>query len=185
LEQKRASAELRIAELEEARAAQAESAAREVEQLRARAVELESQVTAVAEARHAETQAQSVGDESHASRRTIHKCIHPGGAASCQLVMGFTELAPSSVWNTMPAHTHARRSEIYLYFDLGDALVVHLMGRPEATRHLIVRDRQAALSPPWSIHAGAGTASYRFIWGMAGENQDFGDMDAVAPGHLL
>ena len=133
----------------------------------------------------AETQAQSVGDESHASRRTIHKCIHPGGAASCQLVMGFTELAPSSVWNTMPAHRHARRSEIYLYFDLGDALVVHLMGRPEATRHLIVRDRQAALSPPWSIHAGAGTASYRFIWGMAGENQDFGDMDAVAPGHLL
>lgn len=119
-----------------------------------------------------------------ASRRRISRCIHPGGAASCQLVMGFTELEAGSVWNTMPPHTHSRRSEIYLYFDLGDGVVVHRMGEPSNTRHLIVRDREAVLSPPWSIHSGAGTRSYGFVWGMAGENQDFGDMDAVPAGRL-
>ena len=113
-----------------------------------------------------QAQVSSVGDETHASRRCIHKYIHPSGIASSQLVMGFTELAPGSVWNTMPSHTHSRRSEIYLYFDLGE--------------NVVVRDRQAVLSPPWSIHTGAGSSSYRFIWGMAGENQDFGDMDGVA-----
>lgn len=119
------------------------------------------------------------GDARRASRRRIHRCIHPGGAASCQLVMGYTELAEGSVWNTIPPHTHGRRSEIYLYFDLGDEFVVHLLGEPERTRHLIVRDHQAVLSPSWSIHSGAGTANYRFVWGMAGENMEFSDMDSV------
>ncbi len=93
--------------------------------------------------------------------------------------MGFTELDPGSVWNTWPPHTHARRSEIYLYFDLNENSVIHLLGEPEQTRHLIVRDRQAVLSPPWSMHCGVGTAPYRFIWGMAGENKAFEDMDPV------
>ncbi|MBL0158248.1 MAG: 5-dehydro-4-deoxy-D-glucuronate isomerase [Bryobacterales bacterium] len=138
-------------------------------------------------AKVARSDAQSVtlGVPATASCRRLNKCIHPGGVQSCQLVMGFTELEPSSVWNTMPAHTHTRRSEIYLYFDLGDHLVVHLFGEPENTRHLIVRDRQAILSPPWSLHSGAGTANYRFIWGMAGENQSFDDMDAIPMESLL
>lgn len=120
-----------------------------------------------------------IGDEFHAARRTIRKFIHAGGIPSCQLVMGFTELEPNSVWNTMPPHTHSRRSEIYLYFDLGDGMVVHLLGLPGETRHVIVRDREAVLSPPWSLHSGAGTNNYRFIWVMAGENQDFADIDPV------
>lgn len=90
--------------------------------------------------------------------------------------MGFTELEPGSVWNTMPAHTHRRRTEIYFHFDLADQMVIHLMGEPHATRHLIVRDREAVLSPSWSMHAGVGSASYRFVWAMAGENQVFADM---------
>jgi 4-deoxy-L-threo-5-hexosulose-uronate ketol-isomerase len=94
--------------------------------------------------------------------------------------MGITRLATGSVWNTMPPHTHLRRSEIYLYFDMPpDARVIHLMGRPEETRHLVVADQQAVLSPAWSIHAGAGTAAYSFCWGMGGENQAFSDMDGV------
>lgn len=125
-----------------------------------------------------------LGDERNSSKRCIRKYIHPGGARSCQLTMGYTELAPGNVWNTMPAHRHARRSEIYLYFDLEDGVVVHLMGEPNQTRHLIVRDRQAVLSPAWSIHCGAGTRNYRFVWGMAGENQDFSDMDAVSCAEL-
>jgi len=132
----------------------------------------------------AEADAVEIGDERHASRRTIRKLIHPGGVRSCQLVMGITELAPNSVWNTMPPHLHSRRSEIYLYFDLGDELLVHLMGTPDRTRHLIVRDRQAVVSPEWSLHSGAGTACYRFIWGMAGENQTFSDIDPVPPQSL-
>lgn len=128
----------------------------------------------------ADSRTLQTGDEEHASRRRIVQCIHPDGVESCQLVMGYTELAPGSVWNTMPPHTHSRRSEIYFYFDLTDNIVVHLLGEPGHTRHLIVRDRQAALSPPWSIHSGVGTSSYRFIWGMAGENQEFGDMDPVS-----
>ncbi|MGJ5818913.1 5-dehydro-4-deoxy-D-glucuronate isomerase [Paludibaculum fermentans] len=125
-------------------------------------------------------QATPLGDTRHASRRCIHKAIHPGGIASCQLVMGFTELEEGSVWNTMPPHTHSRRTEIYLYLGLDDQMVVHLMGEPERTKSLIVREREAVLSPSWSIHAGAGTTNYRFVWAMAGENQDFDDMDKVA-----
>jgi len=124
-----------------------------------------------------------LGDEAHASRRRILQYICPGVVESCQLVMGITELAANSVWNTMPAHTHVRRSEIYLYFDF-DGLVVHLMGAPRRTRHLIVRPGEAVLSPSWSIHTGAGTASYRFAWAMAGENQDFADLDVVPADEL-
>ena len=114
------------------------------------------------------------------NRRTIHKMIHPAGVASCQLTMGLTRLAEASIWNTMPAHTHGRRSEIYLYFDLPkDGIVVHCMGEPKETRHIIMRDRQVVLSPSWSLHFGAGTTNYSFIWAMGGENQEFADMDGV------
>jgi 4-deoxy-L-threo-5-hexosulose-uronate ketol-isomerase len=126
-------------------------------------------------------ESREVGSSSRANRRTIHKLIHPGAVASCQLVMGYTELAEGCVWNTMPAHTHGRRSEIYLYFDLpDDEIVLHCAGRPGETRHIVVRDRQAVLSPAWSLHCGAGTAAYSFIWSMGGENQEFADMDAVS-----
>jgi len=100
---------------------------------------------------------------------------------SCQVVMGVTTLHPGSMWNTMPGHTHDRRMEAYLYFDLpADARVVHLMGEPTETRHLIVADREAVISPSWSLHSGVGSASYSFVWAMAGENQSFDDMDGVA-----
>ena len=132
-----------------------------------------------------EARPEAIGQALSASKRTIHKYIHPGGAQSCQLVMGLTELEPGSVWNTMPPHTHSRRTEIYLYFSLGEAIAVHLMGPPQSTRSLIVRDRQAVLSPDWSIHCAAGTSSYAFIWGMAGENQDFSDMDPVSLKDLM
>jgi 4-deoxy-L-threo-5-hexosulose-uronate ketol-isomerase len=135
-------------------------------------------------AARAQTQVSPLGDAQHASRRCIHKAIHPGGIASCQLVMGFTDLQEGSVWNTMPPHTHSRRSEVYLYLGLEDGIVVHLMGEPARTHSLIVRDREAVLSPSWSIHTGAGTRSYRFVWAMAGENQDFDDIDGVLPGDL-
>jgi 4-deoxy-L-threo-5-hexosulose-uronate ketol-isomerase len=131
-----------------------------------------------------EVQAEAIGDSATASRRVLRKYIHPGGARSCQLVMGRTELEPGSVWNTMPPHTHARRSEVYLYFGLGEGVVIHLMGQPEQTRHVVVSDLQAVLSPSWSIHSGAGTKPYSFIWGMAGENQAFEDMDRVEPSQL-
>ena len=133
----------------------------------------------------ADTEPVTLGDSSTSNRRTIRKYIHPGGVKSCQLVMGLTILEKGSVWNTMPVHTHQRRMEAYLYFDLqADGVVFHLMGEPEETRHLVVREGQAVLSPSWSIHSGAGTASYSFIWGMAGENQDFGDMDHVPMSQL-
>lgn len=122
----------------------------------------------------------NLGSLKESNQRTIYKYIFPDGIKSAQLVMGFTELAEGSVWNTMAAHTHPRRSEIYMYFDLPqDALVCHLMGEPAETRHLIVRDGQAVISPSWSIHSGAGTTNYTFIWSMGGENQEFDDMDGV------
>jgi 4-deoxy-L-threo-5-hexosulose-uronate ketol-isomerase len=130
--------------------------------------------------RRAEAVVDELGIAEAANRRHIIKYIHPSGVKSCQLMLGLTEGDPGSVWNTMPPHTHARRTEIYLYFDLAEAIVVHLMGRPQATRHLIVREGEAVLSPAWSVHCGASTGHYRFIWAMGGENQQFADMDAVA-----
>jgi 4-deoxy-L-threo-5-hexosulose-uronate ketol-isomerase len=119
-----------------------------------------------------------LGSKAAANGRTIFQYIHEGGVSSCQLVMGFTELTTGSVWNTMPAHTHERRSEVYMYFNLsGDNVVFHLMGQPQETRHIVVRNGQAAISPSWSIHAGAGTSNYCFVWAMGGENQAFNDMD--------
>jgi len=129
--------------------------------------------------RRADLTTEPIGDPAKANRRRIVKCIHPDGIKSCQLVMGFTEFEPGSVWNTMPPHTHGRRTEAYLYFDLGENIVVHLMGEPHATRNLIVRNHEVVLSPSWSIHAGAGTGSYRFCWAMGGDNQVFADMDSV------
>ncbi|MBU3666581.1 MAG: 5-dehydro-4-deoxy-D-glucuronate isomerase [Chthoniobacterales bacterium] len=130
--------------------------------------------------RPAEANRLELGDPASANRRTIVQQIREGGARSCQLVMGFTELATGSVWNTMPPHTHQRRSEVYLYFDLPeDQAVIHLMGPGQETRHLVMRSGQVALSPIWSIHSGAGTSAYRFCWAMGGENQRFDDMDGI------
>lgn len=128
----------------------------------------------------------TLGDAATSNRRTIYKYIHPDGIPSCQVVMGLTVLDDGCVWNTMPPHTHDRRAEAYLYFDVPPGQgVMHFMGEPTETRHLWLRDREAAISPPWSIHAGAGTASYAFVWAMAGENQDFTDMDFLELGDLL
>ena len=127
-----------------------------------------------------DTEATELGDSATANRRTIRKYVHPDGVPSCQLVFGVTTLEEGSVWNTMPTHTHQRRMEAYFYFDMGeDDVVFHLMGEAAETRHLVVRSEQAAISPSWSIHSGVGTSRYAFIWGMAGENQEFGDMDHV------
>jgi 4-deoxy-L-threo-5-hexosulose-uronate ketol-isomerase len=132
--------------------------------------------TAVATVKDAATV--ELGTVADANRRTIHKYIHTGGIRSCQLVMGYTQLQEGAVWNTMPPHTHTRRSEVYLYFDLGEKRrVMHFMGLPQQTRHLVVADRQAVISPSWSIHCGCGTGAYAFCWGMGGENQTFEDMD--------
>jgi len=112
------------------------------------------------------------------NRRTVCKYIHLAGAKSCQLVMGVTHLHPGSAWNTMPAHTHIRRSEIYMYFNVApDARVMHFMGPPAETRHIVMADKGIVISPGWSIHCGVGTRAYSFCWGMGGENQDYGDMD--------
>ena len=113
--------------------------------------------------------------------RTIYQYVHPAVCKSCQLVMGVTVLEPGSVWNTFPPHTHERRMEVYFYFNMKeDAAVFHMMGKPDETRHLLVHNEQAVISPSWSIHSGVGTQAYTFIWGMVGENQVFGDMDHVA-----
>ena len=122
-----------------------------------------------------------MGTMERANRRRIYRYIHADGAKSGQLVMGVTVLEPGSVWNTMPAHTHARRTEVYLYFDLpSDSVVIHLMGEPNELRPLIVRDGDVALSPGWSVHSGCGTSNYAFCWAMGGENQDYADMQPVA-----
>ncbi|MEI6604282.1 MAG: 5-dehydro-4-deoxy-D-glucuronate isomerase [Verrucomicrobiota bacterium] len=132
-------------------------------------------------ASRAEANRVELGTSDEANERTIFQYIHEGGIRSCQLVMGFTEFKAGSVWNTMPCHTHARRSEVYCYFDVPpDQRVLHLMGEAQQTRPLWVAERQIVLSPPWSIHCGCGTASYRFVWAMGGENQTFTDMDRVA-----
>ena len=126
-----------------------------------------------------------LGDADKANVRTINQFIHPSVMKSCQLVMGMTELAPNSIWNSMPAHTHDRRMEVYFYFDLPhDALIFHFFGEPKETRHIVVRNEEAVISPSWSIHSGAGTSNYTFIWGMAGENQTFTDMDDVPMSEL-
>jgi 4-deoxy-L-threo-5-hexosulose-uronate ketol-isomerase len=128
----------------------------------------------------AQAEKQELGSQAEANERIINRAIHPNGIKSCQLVMGFTVLKTGSVWNTMPPHTHLRRSEVYLYFDFSaNNAVVHVMGRPEATRSIVVHDRQAVLAPPWSIHCGVGTSNYVFVWAMGGENQVFADMDAA------
>ncbi|KQC10480.1 MAG: 5-keto-4-deoxyuronate isomerase [Candidatus Cloacimonas sp. SDB] len=123
---------------------------------------------------------QHAGSLDNSNKRTIYKYVHPDVAKSCQLLMGMTLLEPKNVWNTMPCHTHARRMEVYLYFDMSeDDVVFHLMGEPDETRHIVVRNEQAVINPSWSIHSGVGTGNYTFIWGMIGENQTFSDMDDV------
>lgn len=122
-----------------------------------------------------------MGSQEECNKRTIYKYIHPLGVKSCQLVMGMTILEPGSVWNSMPCHTHDRRMEVYLYFNMPeDAVMFHFMGEPDETRHVVMRNEEAIISPSWSIHTGCGTKNYTFIWGMAGENQVFSDMDAVS-----
>ncbi|WP_447948921.1 5-dehydro-4-deoxy-D-glucuronate isomerase [Microbacterium aurum] len=126
-----------------------------------------------------DVEALELGSAEGANERTIRKYIHADGIRSNQLVLGITTLAPGSVWNTMPPHVHARRTEIYLYDGLGDRTLVHLLGRPDRSRHVVLRDREAVVSPPWSIHTGAGTGAYSFVWAMAGENVDYTDVVAI------
>lgn len=125
----------------------------------------------------ADADASELGTQEKANRRRLARYIHTNGVRSAQLVMGVTAMHEGSVWNTMPPHTHVRRTEIYLYFDLpADGVVFHMMGTPGSTQHLVVRDGEVALSPSWSIHSGCGTTSYTFCWAMGGENQEFADM---------
>ena len=134
---------------------------------------------------HKDVTATHLGSAATANTRTLFKYFHPGAFPTCQLVMGFTRLESGSVWNTMPPHTHRRRSEVYCYFHVpANQAVFHFMGEPTSTRHLIVRDLEAVLSPPWSIHSGVGTVAYSFVWGMGGENQEFADMDPAPVAQL-
>jgi 4-deoxy-L-threo-5-hexosulose-uronate ketol-isomerase len=128
-----------------------------------------------------EASPETLGSPATSNRRTIHKFIVPDVLPTCQLLMGMTQLEPGSLWNTMPCHTHDRRMEVYFYFDMpADGVVFHMMGEPTETRHIVVRNEQAVISPSWSMHSGVGTQAYTFIWGMVGENQVFKDMDHVA-----
>jgi 4-deoxy-L-threo-5-hexosulose-uronate ketol-isomerase len=121
-----------------------------------------------------------LGEAATVNVRTIYQYVHPAVCQSCQLVMGMTILEEGSIWNTMPCHTHERRMEVYVYFDIkSGGAVFHLHGQPNETRHIVINNEQAVISPSWSIHAGAGTAAYTFIWAMAGENQTFDDMDTI------
>ena len=123
---------------------------------------------------------QEAGAEENSNKRTIYKYLHPDVLDTCQLSMGMTLLEPQNVWNTMPCHTHDRRMEVYFYFDIeNDNVVWHLTGEPDETRHLVVRNEEAVISPSYSVHSGVGTGNYTFIWGMVGENQTFSDMDHV------
>lgn len=127
-----------------------------------------------------EAESEHLGVPEKCNVRTIRRYIHPFGVKSCQLVMGMTTLEPNSVWNTMPCHTHDRRMEVYLYFDVPeDAVVFHLMGEGDETRHIVMRNEEAVISPSWSIHSGTSTHNYTFIWGMVGENQTFADQDFI------
>lgn len=127
----------------------------------------------------------TLGAAETSNHRTINQFIHPEVMESCQLVLGYTQFHGGSVWNTMPAHVHDRRMEAYLYFDLNaDQRVFHFMGEPNETRHLVIANEEIALSPPWSIHCGAGTGSYSFVWAMAGDNVDYRDVEMVGMGDL-
>lgn len=127
-----------------------------------------------------EVEGQRLGSPEQANDRVIRRMIHQDGIQSCQIVMGITQLNRGSVWNSMPTHTHSRRTEVYLYIDLDEnARMFHLMGEPTETRHIVMKNEQAVISPPWSIHCGSATSNYTFIWGMAGENKTYDDMDQV------
>ncbi|AIA71209.1 4-deoxy-L-threo-5-hexosulose-uronate ketol-isomerase [Pectobacterium atrosepticum SCRI1043] len=133
----------------------------------------------------ADASPQTVGEDASCNRRTINKYIVPDVLPTCQLTMGLTKLAEGSLWNTMPCHTHERRMEVYFYFDMDEETAVfHMMGQPQETRHIVIKNEQAVISPSWSIHSGVGTRRYTFIWGMVGENQVFGDMDHVKVSEL-
>jgi 4-deoxy-L-threo-5-hexosulose-uronate ketol-isomerase len=135
--------------------------------------------------RIAEAATVTLGSAEASNARTIYQFVHPDVMTACQLVVGMTKLEPGSVWNTMPAHVHDRRMEAYLYVALpGTEWAIHLIGEPDETRHLVLANEEGALSPPWSIHAGAGTSAYTFIWAMAGDNVDYKDVEMVAMGDL-